>query len=44
MLVGTGWKHAYELAPLGSDTLFVKEMPNNEIVFIRDEHGTVIAQ
>ena len=44
MLIGTGWKQAYELLPLGHDTFFVKEMPNNEILFIRDQKGAVIAQ
>jgi hypothetical protein len=44
MLIGTGWKQAYELLPLGQDTFFVKEMPNNEILFIRDKDGKVTAQ
>lgn len=44
MLIGTGWKQAYELLPLGHDTFFVKEMADNEIVFIRDHNGKVIAQ
>ncbi len=44
MLIGTGWKRAYELLPLGGDTFFVKEMPNNEITFVRDKQGKVVAQ
>ena len=44
MLIGTGWKQPYELLPLGHDTFFVKEMPDNEIAFQRDKDGKVIAQ